>query len=65
MEIKVYGMYCKDYDITFIVEDTYVEKNGIPELVSRSLKGWYHGEPEEQYNKQFYGKLSCFYPAIH
>ena len=63
MELKVYGMYCKDYDITVIVEETVVEKNGTLELVDRTLKGWYHGEPDELCNKLFYGKLSCFYPS--
>ena len=36
-------MYCPEYDITFIMEDTY---NAYGEPASKECVGWYHGEPD-------------------
>lgn len=37
-------VYCPDYDVTFIMEDTYSAEG---EPVSKECVGWYCGEPEE------------------
>ena len=55
----IYGTYDPHYDITTIFEDKYDRETG--EMISRSVKGWYHGEPNETDNKAFYGKLTCEY----
>lgn len=49
MNKEIYGMYCPDYDITFIMEEVRTEKGGTLEV-----KGFYFGEPNDEDNKTFY-----------
>ena len=54
----IYGVYAPSWDITFIMIDRY-DKHG--EIVSSECVGWYHGEPSEEDNKTFKGKLKAKY----
>lgn len=56
-----YGVYQENYDITFIMEDIYTidENNNINEIISCECVGWYHGEPSEENNEYFTGKLKA------
>ena len=55
---EVFGMYCKEYDMTFIVEQEF-DNEGEPK--SLEVKGLYYGEPEEGQNLKFYGDLVIDY----
>jgi hypothetical protein len=55
MKKEVYGIYAPDHDITFVMEECFV--NGEP--VSLEVKGFYYGEPTELDNKTFYGDLKA------
>jgi hypothetical protein len=48
-----YPVYSESNDMTFIMVDTF--KNGEP--YSTECVGWYCGEPSEEDNKYFTGKL--------
>lgn len=50
-----YGVYQHNYDITFIMVDTFKNE----EIISSECVGWYHGEPTEQDNEYFTGKLKA------
>jgi hypothetical protein len=52
-----YGIYQVNYDITFIIIDTYKDE----EIISSECVGWYHGEPSEEDNEFFTGKLKATY----
>lgn len=54
---KVYGVYAGSDDLTFIMEDV----NNGDATVSTEVKGFYHGEPDDNNIKQFYGKLKAQY----
>jgi hypothetical protein len=54
----VYGSYNRNDDITVIMEEIY-DSEGEP--ISAEIKGFYHGEPDEESNKVFYGKLKATY----
>lgn len=56
-EKKIYTTYSPKADITFIMEETFI--NG--ENVSTEIKGFYYGEPDEKCTKEFYGKLKAEY----
>lgn len=58
MKTEIFGIYSKEYDITFIVKQKWTDDN---EPVSFEVKGFYHGEPDEQSNEEFYGKLRAEY----
>ena len=58
MKKELYGVYAPSWDMTFIMEDTYNE-NGDP--ISSECVGWYHGEPTEEDNETFKGKLKASY----
>lgn len=57
MKKEIYTLYSAEGDMTFIMEDTYV--NG--EIVSTEMKGFYCGEPETAATKQYYGGLKAEY----
>ena len=53
MKTEIYGMYCKDYDMTFVIEDRYSADG---QKLSTKVVGLYHGEPEDRLSLKFYGK---------
>lgn len=52
-----YGVYQENYDITFIMIDTYNEETQEP--ISLECVGWYFGKPSEEANEQFTDKLKA------
>jgi hypothetical protein len=50
-----YGIYQQNFDITFIMVDTYIDDL----LFNSECVGWYHGEPSEQDDEYFTGKLKA------
>lgn len=54
MNKRIFGMYCPDYDITFIMEEVHTEKGDTLEV-----KGFYFGEPNDEDNKTFYNDTIC------
>ena len=52
-----YGIYQENYDITFIMVDTWEDD----EIISSECVGWYHGEPNEEDNEHFIVKLKGTY----
>ena len=54
---KLESCYSPNYDITFILEETY--KDGI--IISSKVKGFYYGEPNEEATKYFNGRTKCKY----
>ena len=56
--VTVYGSYNRNDDVTVIMEEIY-SPDGEP--ISIEIKGFYHGEPDEESNKAFYGKLKATY----
>ena len=48
-----YGIYQKNYNITFIMIDIF--KND--KIISSECVGWYFGEPNEELNNHFTNKL--------
>jgi hypothetical protein len=57
---KIYEIYSKESDITFILEDTFL--NG--ELLTTELKGFYYGEPTKFDTQVFYGQLKADYKNL-
>lgn len=55
---ELYGVYAPSWDMTFVMEDTTNSKG---ELISSECVGWYHGEPDEESNRHFKGKLKAKY----
>lgn len=58
MKKELWGAYSSTADITFVLEETYNE-NG--DLISTECKGFYYGEPSEEDNEYFNGKLKAEY----
>ena len=58
MKKVIYGVYAPNWDMTFVMEDVYNDKN---DIISTECVGWYHGEPTTKDNKTFYGKLKGRY----
>ena len=56
--VNVFGSYNRNDDVTVIVEEVY-SPDGEP--ISTEIKGFYFGEPDEESNKTFYGKLKTTY----
>lgn len=54
---KKYGIYQKNYDITFIMIDTYEDE----EIISSECVGWYYGSSNEEDNEYFTHKLKTTY----
>lgn len=52
--VDVYGVYSSEFDMTTIFEDISLE-NG--DSISTELKGFYYGEPCDEDNMKYYGKL--------
>lgn len=52
-----YGIYQNEYDITFIMVDTWEDD----EIISTECMGWYYGRPNEEDNAHFMGKLKATY----
>jgi hypothetical protein len=57
MTKELYAIYDEHYDISFIMEET--TENGEP--ISTECVGWYHGEPSDEDNQHFKGKLKATY----
>ena len=57
----LYGMYCKEHDITFVVKEVTKYKDGVPCTLTREVTGFYHGLPDESCNEFYNGKLSATY----
>ena len=53
IKVVVEGIYCEESDITFIMENTYIEGY----LKKSEVKGFYFGTPDEEKNKTFYNDL--------
>lgn len=58
--VEVFGCYCPSCDITFIMKNNYIGS----ELHTAECVGWYHGEPTEEDNKLFDGKLVAMYDFL-
>ena len=58
MKTEIYGMYCKEYDMTFVIEDRYSTDG---QILSTRVVGLYHGEPEDELNLKFYGETEIDY----
>ena len=56
--VNIFGSYNHNADVTVIVEEIY-SPDGEP--ISTEIKGFYFGEPDEESNKTFYGKLKATY----
>ena len=52
-----YAMYQNEYDVTFIMVDTWEDD----EIISTECVGWYYGHPNEEDNDKFVGKLKGTY----
>lgn len=50
-----YGVYQHNYDITFIMVDTFKDE----EIISSECVGWYFGEPSDECNETFTNKLKA------
>lgn len=57
MEVKVEPIYSEKDDMTFIMRNTY--EDGC--LSSKELLGWYHGEPNENNDREYVGKFKAEY----
>ena len=57
IKVKKYGIYQNNYDITFIMQDTYKDD----QIILSECVGWYHGEPNEDDNNYFTNKLKATY----
>ena len=55
MNKTIYETYSPDTDMTFILEDTFKDDD----LISTEVKGFYFGKPNDEYTKQFYGKMKA------
>lgn len=61
MRTEIYTIYSKESDITFIMEDIYISET----LISTEVKGFYFGEPKDEYTKEYYGELKAdFTPEL-
>lgn len=54
MRREVYGIYQKEYDLTFVMEEKFTDSG---EPYTLEVKGFYYGEPDEEATKTFYGDL--------
>ena len=52
-----YTMYQNEYDVTFIMVDTWEDD----EIISTECVGWYYGKPNKEDNELFVGKLKGTY----
>lgn len=52
------AVYAPEGDMTFIMKETWTEDG---ELVSTECVGWYYGEPSDEDNLAFIGKLKAMY----
>lgn len=58
---KIISGYIPTMDITVIFEDTY---NSNDDLIKQELKGFYYGQPNEQYDNEFYNDLVATFPEL-
>lgn len=54
MESKVYGVYSREHNLTFVMEEKFTDSG---EPYTLEVKGFYHGEPDDDSTKIFYGDL--------
>lgn len=59
---KIISGYIPTMDITVIFEDTY---NSNDDLMKQELKGFYHGQPNEQYDNEFYNDLVATFTELY
>lgn len=60
--IVVSHVYSEESDMTFIMEETYLNDEMIPDpLISTEVKGFYHGEAAKEDTEEYYGKLKAEY----
>lgn len=55
MRSEIYTVYADFSDMSFIMEDTYKDDK----LISTEVKGFYYGEPKDDYTKEYYGELKA------
>lgn len=53
--------YCKEDDMTFLIESVYDGDRDGSVLISQECVGWYYGEPTEENTKTFYKSLKADY----
>lgn len=53
-KVKVFSLYVESYNMTFIMEDI---SDMDDRHISTEVKGFYYGQPSEENDKLFYGKL--------
>ena len=56
----IYGAYCPEHDITFVMQEETKYNNGDP-VLKQSVIGFYYGEPDEELNKEYSGKTSAIF----
>lgn len=60
--IAVSHVYSEESDMTFILEETYLNNETIPNLlVSTEVKGIYYGIPTKEDIEGYYGKMKSEY----
>lgn len=55
MKKEIYTVHGENDDLTFIMEDTYIDDK----CYSTECVGFYFGAPDEELTKQYYGKLKA------
>lgn len=53
MKKELFAVYAREYDMTFIMEETTNPKG---DLISTEVVGFYYGEPTEKDTQYFKGK---------
>jgi hypothetical protein len=53
--------YSSEMYMTFILEETYEERDNEYILISREVKGFYDGEPDDELTKEYYGNFKVEY----
>lgn len=59
-EIIVYEVFSSEYDLTTIYEDV-IDSNGV--CIRMEVKGFYHGSPDREATKEFFGSTKWEYHA--
>lgn len=60
--ITVSHVYSEESDMTFILEETYLNDETIADpSISTEIKGFYHGESARENTEEYYGKMKAEY----
>lgn len=63
--IAVSHVYSEEADMTFILEETYINDEVIPDpLISTEVKGFYHGSYSNQKTEEYYGQMKAEYKTL-